>query len=37
MARFDDVLSPADAEAIHEYLIDRAWQLKQASASGPSP
>jgi len=31
MARFDDVLSPADAEAIHEYLIDQAWQLKRAS------
>jgi len=37
MARFDDVLSPADAEAIHAYLIDLAWQLKQASASSPSP
>jgi quinohemoprotein ethanol dehydrogenase len=37
MARFDDVLSPADAESIHAYLIDQAWQLKQASASSPSP
>jgi hypothetical protein len=37
MARFDDVLSPADAESIHAYLIDQAWQLKQAPASSPSP
>jgi quinohemoprotein ethanol dehydrogenase len=36
MARFDDVLSSADAAAIHAYLIDQAWQLKQASASSPS-
>jgi len=28
MGRFDDVLSPADAESIHAYLIDQAWQLK---------
>ena len=33
MARFDDVLSPADAEAIHTYLIDAAWKLKQAPAA----
>ena len=26
MARFDDVLSPADTEAIHAYLVDQAWQ-----------
>lgn len=31
MARWDDVLSPADAESIHAYLIDQAWALKQAS------
>jgi hypothetical protein len=30
MGRFDDVLSPADVEAIHAYLIDQAWQLKAA-------
>lgn len=29
MARWDDVLSRADAEAIHAYLIDQAW-LAQA-------
>ena len=28
MGRFDDVLSPADANAIHAYVIDLAWQLK---------
>jgi quinohemoprotein ethanol dehydrogenase len=28
MGRFDDVLSTADAEAVHAYLIDQAWQLK---------
>ena len=28
MGRFDDVLSTADAEAVHAYLIDQAWQLE---------
>ncbi len=28
MAKFDDVLSPADVAALHAYVIDRAWQLK---------
>jgi len=32
MARFDDVLSPADAHAVHAYLIDQAWRLKRAPA-----
>jgi quinohemoprotein ethanol dehydrogenase len=27
MARWDDVISRADAEAIHAYLIEQAWQL----------
>jgi quinohemoprotein ethanol dehydrogenase len=36
MGRFDDVLKPADAEAIHAWLIDQAWQLKQAPR-GASP
>jgi len=31
MARFDDVLSPADAEAVHAYLIDQAWAEKKAA------
>jgi quinohemoprotein ethanol dehydrogenase len=26
MGRFDDVLSRADAEAIHAYIIDQSWQ-----------
>ena len=30
MGRWDDVLSPDDAAAIHAYLVDQAWQLKQA-------
>jgi quinohemoprotein ethanol dehydrogenase len=33
MGRFDDVLSPADAEALHGYLIDQAWQLKAQMAN----
>jgi quinohemoprotein ethanol dehydrogenase len=43
MARFDDVLSPADAEAVHAYLIDQAWQLKETAGASsalnvrPSP
>jgi quinohemoprotein ethanol dehydrogenase len=36
MGRFDDVLSPADAEAIHAYVIDQAWQLKADMARTPS-
>jgi quinohemoprotein ethanol dehydrogenase len=32
MGRFDDALSPADIEAVHAYLIDQQWQLKQAAA-----
>jgi uncharacterized protein (TIGR02246 family) len=31
MGRWDDVLSQADAEAIHAYLIDQAWQLQSAA------
>ena len=27
MARWDDVISRSDAEAIHAYVIDQAWQL----------
>ncbi|MGD0502529.1 MAG: PQQ-dependent dehydrogenase, methanol/ethanol family [Steroidobacteraceae bacterium] len=29
MGRFDDVLSPADVDAIHAYVIDGGYQLKQ--------
>jgi hypothetical protein len=25
MGRWDDVLSQADAESIHAYLVDQAW------------
>lgn len=34
MARFDDVLTRKDAEAIHDYLIDQAWQM-QSTARTP--
>jgi quinohemoprotein ethanol dehydrogenase len=30
MARFDDVLSSADAAAVHAYLIDQAWHMQEA-------
>jgi quinohemoprotein ethanol dehydrogenase len=30
MGRFDDVLTPADAEAVHAYLIDQAWRMQGA-------
>ena len=36
MGNFSDVLSPADACAVHAYLIDAAWQLK-AAAPGKAP
>jgi quinohemoprotein ethanol dehydrogenase len=39
MGRFDDVLSPADVEAIHAYVIDGGWKLKQeetGSAAAPA-
>jgi quinohemoprotein ethanol dehydrogenase len=32
MGRFDDVLSPADAAAVHAYLIDQAWRMREAPA-----
>jgi quinohemoprotein ethanol dehydrogenase len=32
MAPFDDVLTRPDAEAVHAYLIDQAWQMRSASA-----
>jgi quinohemoprotein ethanol dehydrogenase len=33
MGRFDDVLSPSDAAAIHAYLIDEAWRLQPIAAA----
>lgn len=36
MARWDDVLTEADAHAIHAYLVDQAWQLAQPLAPGGS-
>jgi quinohemoprotein ethanol dehydrogenase len=34
MGRFDDVLTRADAEALHAYLIDEAWSAFQAGRAG---
>lgn len=34
MGRFDDVLSEADAHAIHAYLIDEAWKAYRARGRG---
>jgi quinohemoprotein ethanol dehydrogenase len=31
MGRFDDVLSATDLEALHDYIIDQAWQLKSTA------
>ncbi len=36
MGRFDDVLSAGDADAIHAYLIEQAWQLANASQVRPT-
>ena len=33
MGRFDDVLSPVDAHAIHAWLVDQAWALNTGLAS----
>jgi quinohemoprotein ethanol dehydrogenase len=35
MARFDDVLSPADTAAIHAYLVDLAWADFKQQPAGP--
>jgi quinohemoprotein ethanol dehydrogenase len=32
MGRFDDELSAADAQALHSYVIDQAWRLKERKA-----
>jgi quinohemoprotein ethanol dehydrogenase len=37
MGRFDDVLSEADAHAIHAYLIDEAWIAYRARGRGAGP
>jgi quinohemoprotein ethanol dehydrogenase len=37
MARWDDVLSPADAAAIHAYLIDQAWAETRTAAPAGGP
>jgi len=37
MARWDDVLSRADAESIHAYLVNQAWAAYAATPSITSP
>jgi quinohemoprotein ethanol dehydrogenase len=37
MGRFDDVLSSADAGALHAYLIDQAWQMTEPPAVSSAP
>ncbi|HEX4151763.1 MAG TPA: PQQ-dependent dehydrogenase, methanol/ethanol family [Steroidobacteraceae bacterium] len=37
MGRFDDVLSAADAQAIHAYLIDGGWKLKEQEEAAARP
>jgi quinohemoprotein ethanol dehydrogenase len=37
MGRFDDVLSPADVDAIHAYLIDGGYQLKAEMEGRAAP
>jgi quinohemoprotein ethanol dehydrogenase len=36
MGRFDDVLTPADADAIHAYLIDQAWIAYRQASQAPT-
>ncbi len=36
MARFDDVLSASDAQNLHAFVIDQAWQMK-TSMPAPAP
>jgi quinohemoprotein ethanol dehydrogenase len=33
MGRFDDVITPADADAIHAYITDQAWAAKTAASA----
>ena len=33
MGRFDDVLSGGDAEALHAYIIEQGWQLKETQSA----
>jgi quinohemoprotein ethanol dehydrogenase len=37
MGPFDDVLSPADVDAIHAYVIDGGWKLKAESEGAGAP
>jgi len=37
MERFDDILSAADVEAIHAYLIDESWKAYREQEKGSTP
>jgi len=37
MERFDDILSPTDVEAIHDYLIDEGWKGWRAQEATKAP
>lgn len=37
MGRWDDVLSRTDAESIHAYIVDQAWQAYDAARATPTP
>jgi len=33
MGHFSDVLTPADADAIHAYITEQAWATKSAGSA----
>ncbi len=35
MARFDDILKPADVDDIHAFVIDQAWAAFDAQSQAP--
>jgi hypothetical protein len=35
MGKFDDVISPADADAIFAYINDKRWQAYETQESAP--
>ena len=37
MERFDDILSAADVEAIHDYLVDESWKAYREQEKGSAP
>jgi quinohemoprotein ethanol dehydrogenase len=35
MGRFDDVLSESDVDAIHSFIVDQAWQMRNTPDAAP--